>query len=154
MRRTRDKRRGPHWAGEGLQDMWPAFLAATDIVTIASPRDLPPPRPRGWRRLAAGKARLYRKKPVAVSVADAERVARRPPPRLRVSPSRGVGHQERVVFQAMGLLDVPRATPAGWRRCAHGPRPSDRSRDVSAILDLIDHRTWDPRARHVGGATR
>jgi len=47
------------------------------------------------------------------------------------------GHQERVLFRAMGLLDVPEQPLLleAWR---HGP-PSDRSRDVSAVLDLMVH---------------
>jgi predicted dehydrogenase len=42
-----------------------------------------------------------------------------------------------VVFQAMGLLDIPEQ-PLRLEALRHGP-PSDRSRDVSAILDLMIH---------------
>jgi predicted dehydrogenase len=83
--------------------------------------------------LAAGKP-VYIEKPVAISVADAERV------RIAAAAKGLVvacGHQERVVFRAMGLLDVPEQPLLleAWR---HGP-PSDRSRDVSAVLDLMVH---------------
>jgi len=47
------------------------------------------------------------------------------------------GHQERVIFRAMGLLDVPEQ-PRLLEALRHGP-PSDRSRDVSAVLDLMVH---------------
>jgi predicted dehydrogenase len=47
------------------------------------------------------------------------------------------GHQERVVFRAMGLLDAPEQ-PLRLEALRHGP-PSDRSRDVSAVLDLMIH---------------
>jgi len=47
------------------------------------------------------------------------------------------GHQERVVFQAMGLLDVPEQ-PLLLEALRYGP-PSERSRDVSAVLDLMVH---------------
>src|SRR6202008_4110034 len=71
---------------------------------------------------------------IAVSVADAERIR-------KAADAKGLvvacGHQERVVFRAMGLLDVPEQAlkVEGVR---HGP-PSERSQDVSAVLDLMVH---------------
>ena len=47
------------------------------------------------------------------------------------------GHQERVQFRAMGLLDIPEQ-PLRLEALRHGP-PSERSRDVSAVLDLMVH---------------
>lgn len=108
-----------------------AFLAGVDVVTVASPATLHAEQ--ALAAIAAGK-HVYIEKPIAISVADAERV--------RVAARKaGVvvacGHQERVVFQAMGLLDVPEQ-PLLLEALRHGP-PSDRSRDVSAVLDLMVH---------------
>jgi predicted dehydrogenase len=47
------------------------------------------------------------------------------------------GHQERVVFRAIGLLDVPEQ-PVLLEALRHGP-VSERSQDVSAVLDLMIH---------------
>jgi len=108
-----------------------AFLEAVDVVTVASPAT--------WHAeqalaaIAAGKP-VYIEKPIAIGVADAEKVR-------AAAAARGVvvacGHQERVVFRAMGLLDVPEQ-PVLLEALRHGP-PSDRSRDVSAVLDLMVH---------------
>ena len=108
-----------------------AFLDAVDVVTIASPAT--------WHAeqalaaIAAGKP-VYIEKPIAIGVADAEKVR-------AAAAKAGVivacGHQERVVFRAMGLLDVPEQ-PVLLEALRHGP-PSERSRDVSAVLDLMVH---------------
>lgn len=108
-----------------------AFLAAVDVVTVASPASHHADQ--ALAALAAGKA-VYVEKPVATTVAEADR--------LRVSAAaRGLvlacGHQERVTFQAMGLLDVPEQ-PLLLEALRHGP-PSERSRDVTAVLDLMVH---------------
>ena len=107
------------------------FLETVDVVTVASPATLHADQ--ALAVIASGK-HIYIEKPIAISVADAERV--------RVAAAKaGVvvacGHQERVVFQAMGLLDVPEQ-PLLLEALRHGP-PSDRSRDVSAVLDLMVH---------------
>jgi predicted dehydrogenase len=47
------------------------------------------------------------------------------------------GHQERVVFQAMGLLDIPEQ-PLRLEAVRRGT-PSDRNLDVSVVLDLMIH---------------
>lgn len=108
-----------------------AFLEAVDVVTVASPASLHAEH--ALAALAAGKP-VYVEKPIAVSVADAERV--------RAAAAKAglvvaCGHQERVMFQAMGLLDVPEE-PLMFEALRHGP-PSERSRDVSAVLDLMVH---------------
>ena len=108
-----------------------AFLAAVDVVTVASPASHHADQ--ALAALAADKA-VYVEKPVATTVAEADR--------LRVSAAaRGLvlacGHQERVTFQAMGLLDVPEQ-PLLLEALRHGP-PSERSRDVTAVLDLMVH---------------
>jgi predicted dehydrogenase len=107
------------------------FLEAVDVVTIASPATHHAEQ--ALAVLAAGK-HVYVEKPIAVSVADAEKVR-------AAAAARGLvvacGHQERVVFRAMGLLDVPEQ-PLFLEALRHGP-PSERSRDVSAVLDLMIH---------------
>lgn len=108
-----------------------AFLACVDVVTVASPATHHAEQ--ALAVIAAGK-HVYIEKPIAISVADAERVR-------AAAAKAGVvvacGHQERVVFQAMGLLDVPEQ-PLLLEALRHGP-PSDRSRDVTAVLDLMVH---------------
>ncbi|HKR87794.1 MAG TPA: Gfo/Idh/MocA family oxidoreductase [Phenylobacterium sp.] len=108
-----------------------AFLEAVDVVTVASPATVHAEHV--LAALAAGKP-VYVEKPIAVSVADAERIR-------RSAAAKGLvlacGHQERVVFRAMGLLDVPEQ-PLRLEALRHGP-PSERSRDVSAVLDLMVH---------------
>jgi predicted dehydrogenase len=108
-----------------------AFLAAVDVVTVASPASHHADQ--ALAAIAAGKP-VYVEKPVATTVAEADR--------LRVAAAaKGLvlacGHQERVTFQAMGLLDVPEQ-PLLLEALRHGP-PSERSRDVSAVLDLMVH---------------
>lgn len=108
-----------------------AFLAEVDVVTIASPATHHADQ--ALAAIAAGKA-VYVEKPIGVSVAEADKVR-------AVAAAKGVvvacGHQERVVFRAMGLLDAPEQ-PLRLEALRHGP-PSDRSRDVSAVLDLMIH---------------
>ena len=116
--------------GRGFAE-WQQLLAEVDVVTIASPATHHADQ--ALAAIAAGK-HVYVEKPIAVGVADAERVR-------AAAEGAGVvaacGHQERVVFQAMGLLDVPEQ-PLLLEAVRHGP-PSDRSRDVSAVLDLMVH---------------
>jgi predicted dehydrogenase len=108
-----------------------AFLDAVDVVTVASPATVHAEHV--LAALAAGKP-VYVEKPIAVSVADAERIR-------RAAEAKGLvvacGHQERVVFRAMGLLDVPEQ-PLRLEALRHGP-PSERSQDVSGVLDLMVH---------------
>jgi len=108
-----------------------AFLAEVDVVTVASPATHHAAQ--ALAVIAAGKP-VYVEKPIGVGVAEADR--------LRVAAAaKGLvvagGHQERVVFRAMGLLDVPEQ-PVLLEALRHGP-PSDRSRDVTAVLDLMIH---------------
>lgn len=107
------------------------FLAAVDVVTVASPATFHAEH--ALAALAAGKP-VYIEKPIATSVADGEKVR-------SAATAKGLvvacGHQERVGFQAMGLLDIPEQ-PLRLEALRHGP-PSERSRDVSAVLDLMVH---------------
>jgi predicted dehydrogenase len=108
-----------------------AFLEAVDVVTIASPATFHANQ--ALAVLAAGKP-VYIEKPIAIDVREAERIR-------TAGAAKGLvvacGHQERVIFRAMGLLDIPEQ-PLRLEALRHGP-PSDRSRDVSAILDLMVH---------------
>lgn len=108
-----------------------AFLAAVDVVTVAAPavHHAAP----ALAALKAGKP-VYSEKPLAVSPEDADRM-------VAAAAKAGVplacGHQERVVFQAMGLLDIPEQ-PLRLEAVRRGT-PSDRNLDVSVVLDLMIH---------------
>lgn len=108
-----------------------AFLDAVDVVTVASPATYHAGH--ALAAIAAGK-HVYVEKPIATSIADGEKIR-------EAAAAKGVvvacGHQERVVFQAMGLLDVPEQ-PRLMEALRYGT-PSERSQDVSAILDLMVH---------------
>jgi len=114
----------------GLDD-FDAFLAVVDIVTIATPADSHAPL--AARALAAGKS-VYVEKPLAVTRDDAQALT-------RAARTAGLilacGHQERAVFEAMGLLDLSQ-TPARVAAVRRGT-PSERNRDVSCVLDLMIH---------------
>jgi predicted dehydrogenase len=116
--------------GRAFHEIEP-FLEAVDVVTIASPATFHAEQ--ALAAIAAGKP-VYIEKPIAISVADAEKVR-------EAAAAKGLvvacGHQERVAFRAMGLLDIPEQ-PLRLEALRHGP-PSERSRDVSAVLDLMVH---------------
>ena len=109
-----------------------AFLAQVDVVTVASPASTHAEVARqalNWDR------HVYVEKPLALKVADA---------RALVSLARdkgmvlAVGHQERAIFRAMGLLDAPE-TPVrieAVRRSSYYP---GRGTDVSCVLDMGIH---------------
>lgn len=108
-----------------------AFLNAVDVVTLACPASTHGALAK--RALAAGKSVLV-EKPIAITHADGEAV-------IAAAKASGavlaVGHQERLVFQAMGLFDAPeRPTLIEARR--EGPW-SGRGADVSVTLDLSIH---------------
>jgi predicted dehydrogenase len=108
-----------------------ALLAAVDVVTVASPAIH-----HAEGVLAALKAgrHVYVEKPLAVTLDDADKI-------LALAAQRGlvvaVGHQERVVSQAMGLFDIPEQ-PLRLEAVRRGT-PSTRNLDVSATLDLMIH---------------
>jgi predicted dehydrogenase len=116
--------------GRAFRDL-DEFLDEVDVVTVASPATHHAEQ--ALAAIAAGKP-VYVEKPIAISVADGERLR-------AAAAANGVvvacGHQERVGFRAMGLLDIPEQ-PLRLEALRHGP-PSDRSRDVSAVLDLMVH---------------
>ncbi len=108
-----------------------AMFAAVDVLTIASPA--PTHAETALSAVVAGKHVLV-EKPLGIEVAEAEAVARKAQDRGLVVQ---VGHQERFVFAAMGLLDVEE-TPQhveAWRLNPFHERGSD----VSVSLDLMTH---------------
>ncbi len=112
-------------------DDYGAFLDAVDVVTVATPA-VAHAAP-ALAALLAGKS-VYVEKPLAVTASDAaELVAAAQAGDLILA----VGHQERVVFQAMGLFDLPDA-PLRLEAVRRGP-PSPRNLDVSTALDLMVH---------------
>jgi predicted dehydrogenase len=108
-----------------------AFLAAVDVVTVAAPavHHAAP----ALAALKAGKP-VYSEKPIAVSPDDADKMVATA---AKAGLALACGHQERVVFQAMGLLDIPEQ-PLRLEAVRRGT-PSDRNLDVSVVLDLMIH---------------
>ncbi|MBI1685372.1 Gfo/Idh/MocA family protein [Caulobacter hibisci] len=117
--------------GAAAFDDMDAFLAAVDVVTVATPAVHHAKA--ALAALKAGKP-VYSEKPLAVSPEDADAM-------IAAAAKAGVplacGHQERVVFQAMGLLDIPEQ-PLRLEAVRRGT-PSDRNLDVSVVLDLMIH---------------
>jgi len=107
------------------------LLAVCDIVTVASPATT-----HAGAALAALKAgrSVYVEKPLATTLDEADAL-------IAEAAKRGLvlacGHQERVVSQAMGLLDIPEK-PIRLEAVRKGT-PSPRSQDVSVVLDLMIH---------------
>ena len=114
----------------GYDDM-AAFLAAVDVVTVATPAVHHAAA--ALAALKAGKP-VYCEKPLAVTRQDADALVAAA---RRAGVHLACGHQERVVFQAMGLLDIPEQ-PLRLEAVRRGT-PSDRNLDVSVVLDLMIH---------------
>mgnify|MGYP000932365421 CR=1 FL=1 len=108
-----------------------ALLAATDIVTIASPPSLHAGAARS--ALRAGKHALI-EKPLATDAKDGAEL-------VRIAAQQNLvlacGHQERLVFEAMGLFGTPEE-PSYIESVREGPW-TGRSADVSVTLDLTVH---------------
>lgn len=108
-----------------------ALLSAVDVITIASPPSFHGAAAR--RALDAGKHLLI-EKPLATDTetgAHLVRIAREKKLTL------ACGHQERLVFDAMGLLSAPEI-PIRIESVREGPW-TGRSADVSVTLDLMVH---------------
>jgi predicted dehydrogenase len=108
-----------------------ALLGAVDIVTIASP-----PSFHGKAALAVLKAgkHVLIEKPIATDIETGADIVRLAKEKKLVL---GCGHQERLVFDAMGLLNTPE-TPTRIESVREGPW-TGRSADVSVTLDLMVH---------------
>lgn len=119
--------------GHGAEafDDFDAFLEAVDVVTVATPA-----RAHGFlalRALEANKHVLV-EKPIAVTHAEgASAIAAATGRNLTLA----VGHQERLVFETMGLLSAPERPQIVEAR-REGPW-SGRGDDVSVTLDLAIH---------------
>jgi len=120
-----------------------ALFAASDVITVASP----PVTHAGAARAAleAGKHVLV-EKPLAVEVADGEMLVALA---AKHNVTLACGHQERLVFDAMGLLSAPER-PTRIECVRAGPW-SGRSADVSVTLDLMVH-DLDLALQLMGGA--
>jgi len=115
------------FGGDELGD----FLAAIDAVTIATPAFA-----HGGVALKALEAgvHVYSEKPLATTIADGYAM-------VDLAAEKGLilacGHQERAVFEAMGLYDVPER-PLRLEAVRNGT-VSTRNLDVSVVLDLMIH---------------
>lgn len=107
------------------------LIAACDMVTIASPPSLHAGAAKA--ALAAGRHVLV-EKPLATEAADGAELVRLAAAGRRVL---ACGHQERLVFEAMGLLGAPER-PLRIESVREGPW-TGRSADVSVTLDLMVH---------------
>ncbi len=107
------------------------MLDLLDIVTIASP---------AMTHASAAAAALeygkhvYIEKPIATSTMEAKLLVDLAADKSLVI---ACGHQERLVFEAMGLFDAPEA-PTRVESVREGPW-TGRSADVSVTLDLMVH---------------
>ena len=115
---------------EGFDD-FEAFLAAVDLVSVTSPATTHAALARAT--LKAGR-HAYVEKPLATTVEDAEGLLELASKQKLVL---AVGHQERMVFRAMGLFDVPER-PIYLEAIRMGTY-SPRNSDVSCVLDLMVH---------------
>ena len=109
------------------------LLAASGAVIVASPASTH--YELGKRALEAG-CHVLMEKPLALTGAEAFQLA-------ELSEDRGlvlqVGHQERLVCQALGLFDI-KYTPSAIEIVRAGPpSPQGRAMDISVIWDLMIH---------------
>ena len=116
--------------GEPFTDLG-LFLESVDLVSIASPAVTHGAL--ALQVLRAGKP-VYVEKPLAVSLEDADAVAREASQRGLVV---ACGFLERVAFEAIGLLDAP--TRPSMIEATRLGAPSARNQDVSVVLDLMIH---------------
>jgi predicted dehydrogenase len=107
------------------------LLARIDVLTIASPPSLHGAAARS--ALEAGKHVLV-EKPLATDVATGAELVKLAQAKKLVL---ACGHQERLVFEAMGLMSAPEK-PTRIESVREGPW-TGRSADVSVTLDLMVH---------------
>ncbi|MGC1301415.1 MAG: Gfo/Idh/MocA family oxidoreductase [Caulobacteraceae bacterium] len=118
------------WNGRAFATL-DALLEAVHVVTVASPAETHAAS--AFRALERGR-HVYVEKPLGVEERSAQILVEKA---QDTGLTLACGHQERVVFAAMGLLDTPYA-PLRIESVRRG-LPSPRSRDVSCVLDLMIH---------------
>ncbi|HVZ30431.1 MAG TPA: Gfo/Idh/MocA family oxidoreductase [Asticcacaulis sp.] len=122
---------GTHGVTAFSGDELEAFLAKLDAVTIATPAFAHAGVAK--KALAAG-VHVYSEKPLATTVEDGQAM-------VDLAVEKGLvlacGHQERTMFEAMGLYDVPEK-PLRLEAVRNGTA-STRNLDVSVVLDLMVH---------------
>ena len=112
-------------------DDYAALVGAVDAVVIAAPATTHYPLVR--QALEAGR-HVFVEKPLALDPQEAEAL---PALAERQGLVLQVGHQERYVASALGLMEYAAApVKIECMRCA---APSDRCRDVSVVFDLMIH---------------
>lgn len=110
---------------------WADFLGQLDVLTVAVPAFAHAERV--LEALAAG-VHVYVEKPLAVRLEDGQAMVARAAEKGLVL---ACGHQERAVFEAIGLYDVPER-PLRLEAVRNGTA-SSRNLDVSVALDLMIH---------------
>ena len=108
-----------------------AFLDAVDVVTVAAPASSHAEV--ALRALERGR-HVYVEKPLADEAGQGWALVRAARQARRVL---ACGHQERAVFRAMGLLDLPER-PLRLEAVRRGTF-TGRNMDVSCVLDLMIH---------------
>ncbi|MCR6661327.1 MAG: Gfo/Idh/MocA family oxidoreductase [Asticcacaulis sp.] len=107
------------------------FLSRIDAVTIATPAFA---HAAVALKALEGGVHVYSEKPLAITIADGHAM-------VDLAAEKGLvlacGHQERAVFEAMGLYDVPER-PLRLEAVRNGTA-STRNLDVSVVLDLMIH---------------
>ena len=118
-------------AGAKVFDDLDAFLDAVDLVTIASPASTHAPL--ALAALTKGR-HVYVEKPLADGGHEAWALVEAAKASGKVL---ACGHQERAVFRAMGLMELPER-PLRLEAVRHGVF-TGRNTDVSCVLDLMIH---------------
>ncbi|HEY2482002.1 MAG TPA: Gfo/Idh/MocA family oxidoreductase [Caulobacteraceae bacterium] len=118
------------FGGRAFADL-EAFLAAVDLVSIATPAIH-----HGRLALAALRAgkHVYVEKPIAVAPEEADAIVAEARGRGLVA---ACGFLERAAFAALGLYAIPR--PPLRMECARLGPASPRNLDVSVVVDLMIH---------------
>ena len=116
--------------GEAFDNL-DAFIAAVDLVSITTPATSHAAV--AGIALKAGR-HAYVEKPLATTIEDAEGLLNLA---IKQKLTLAVGHQERMVFRAMGLFDAPER-PVYLEAVRKGTW-SPRNADVSCVLDLMVH---------------
>lgn len=110
---------------------WDDFVDQLDVLTVAAPAVAHASL--AVRAIERG-VHVYVEKPIAPSIQEAEAIIAAGAENARVV---ACGHQERVIFEAMGLFSAPEV-PLRIEAIRQGPW-TGRSTDISVVLDLMIH---------------